>query len=850
MADQTKRPLAARIGRFAVVLLQLGVIGAAVHLYAIEESLGFVKLMPVVVGGFAVHAWLPDRVRLPFFTLLGAGAALYLLGPLPGALLVAAGLVLIGVCHLPLPFPARVGLVLLVAAGLAALRAGWITTPWSSTVLPILGAMFMFRLIVYLYDLRHEKVPVPPFARLAYFFMLPNVCFPLFPVVDFKLFLRTRYNEDEFAIYQKGLRWILIGVVHLLLYRAVYLYLVPAPSRIDDLYGVVELVLSAYLQYLRISGQFHVIVGVLCLFGFNLPATNRWFFFADSLTDMWRRINVYWRDFSQKIIYFPIFMRLRRFGTTGAMVAATVAVFVGSWLLHSYQWFWIRGDFPISTVDMAFWGVIAVLVVATSLVEARRNPVARKGQARRLLAAFTRAARTLGVFGLMCLLWSLWCSDSLGEWAFTLSRAGGSGPAQYGVVAGVIAGVLVVGTGAALAADAGILRAPRLGFRSGAAVVGGAAVALVALGLGARSLEERLPAASYLASLMETRLSARDAELRTLGYYEGLLAGDEAGEGPLPERVAPIAPPPEVQESTEEPPDWLGAGEAGITRPVQDYRIYELKRSLDTVFKRAGFTTNSWGMRDKHYTKQKPPGTVRVALLGASPEMGSGVADGENYESQLEVRLNAELAPRTGVRYEVLDFGVAGWGIAQQVAKCEADLFEFEPDMVLLAAHTGRDVNVSLRLFLNVLRRRLPMPEELADIVHSAGIHPRMRKTQVVKVLEPYYEEITRWGYRRIVEICRGRGVTPLWIYIPLPEDFQENQRRARVEEEELARWAGESELARISLAGVFEGVDPTSLTIAPWDNHPNQEGNRLIADRLFDELSRLPELTRGGTGQ
>jgi hypothetical protein len=849
METETKPSLPARIGRFAVVLVQLGAIGAAVHLFEIEESLGFVKLLPVITGGFAVHCWLPLKFRQPFFVLLGFGAALYILGPIEGALLCAAGLVLIGLCHLPIPFPARVVLVLLAAGALAALRAEWIATPWSSTVLPILGAMFMFRLMIYLYDLRHEKARVSPFARLAYFFMLPNVCFPLFPVVDYKMFQRTYFNEDDFAIYQKGLRWILVGAIHLLLYRAVYLYLIPAPSRIEDLYGVIEFAVSAYLQYLRISGQFHVIVGVLCLFGFNLPATNRWFFFAASLTDMWRRINVYWRDFSQKIIYFPIFMRLRKIGQTKAMVLATAAVFVCSWLLHSYQWFWIRGEFPIAAVDMVFWGVIAVAVIATSLVEARRKPASHRRARHPLLTAFGRAAGTLGVFCLMCVLWSLWCSDSPSDWVDTISRAGGGGAGQLAVVAGVLAGILVAGTLAALAAAKGLLRAPRFGFWSGAAVTGGVAVALVGCGLAAQRLERRHAAAEYLASLMEPRLNERDAELRTLGYYEGLLAGDDPGEASdsrPPARVAPIAPPPEVEQSTEAPPDWLGAGEAGITRRVPDYRVYELKKLYSTVFKRAEFSTNSWGMRDKFYPRKKPPKTYRIALLGASPEMGSGLADGENYESVLERLLNQKHSPRTGIDYEVLNFGVAGWGISQQVAKCEADLFDFEPDAVLLTAHTGRDVNVSLRLFLNILRRGLTLPDELAAILEQERIHKRMRKQRVVRVLLPRYEEITRFGYRKVVEHCRLRGVVPIWVYIPLPEDFHKDDQLHGAEEAELASWAREAGFEMVSLSGVYDGVDPTTLTLAPWDHHPNVEGSRLIGMRLYRELVKRPELITG----
>ena len=98
-----------------------------------------------------------------------------------GLTLIAIGLTLIGACHLPVPFRWRIAVLLALGAGLAALRAKWLPGLWSEAIWPILGSMFMFRLMVYLYDLRHDSSPGSPVRTLSYFFMLPNACFPLFP---------------------------------------------------------------------------------------------------------------------------------------------------------------------------------------------------------------------------------------------------------------------------------------------------------------------------------------------------------------------------------------------------------------------------------------------------------------------------------------------------------------------------------------------------------------------------------------------------------------------------------------------------------------------------------------------
>jgi len=207
--------------RFVLVTLQLAAIGAVARVFHIEEALGFVKLLPVIFGGFVIHTWLPRNLKIHFFLLLGMGAACYILGPVGGAILVGIGLALVGICHLPIPFATRVALVLAAAAALALLRAGRIEAEWAPKVLPILGAIFMFRLIIYLYDLRNMK-RAPSFGDfVTYFFLFPNYYFLLFPVVDFQTMRSSYYRRDIHLAAQRGIAWIVRGVIQLVIYRVI-----------------------------------------------------------------------------------------------------------------------------------------------------------------------------------------------------------------------------------------------------------------------------------------------------------------------------------------------------------------------------------------------------------------------------------------------------------------------------------------------------------------------------------------------------------------------------------------------------------------------------------------------------
>lgn len=70
-------------------------------------------------------------------------------------------------------------------------------------------------------------------------------------------------------------------------------------------------------------------------------------------------------------------------------------------------------------------------------------------------------------------------------------------------------------------------------------------------------------------------------------------------------------------------------------------------------------TINSKGLRDREVDYEKPPNTFRILIFGDSFAEGWGVELNDVVAKQLEVRLNAG---EKSVHYEVLNFGVAGYG--------------------------------------------------------------------------------------------------------------------------------------------------------------------------------------------
>src|SRR5271169_5682196 len=339
--------------RFIMLVIPLALLLLTFQVYRLEQP-AFFRLACVVFGGFAVSYWLPFRYKEPFLILLSLTGAYLLLGPVVASLLIGVGLLIFGIVRSGIEFRWRVvALVGILAACIYGRATGRFHLP--GDFWPVLGAMFMFRMIIYLYDIKHQPGSASLKDYLSYFFLLPNYYFMLFPVVDFQTFRRGYFQRDIHPVAQKGVWWIFRGTTHLLLYRLIYqLQGRFSPPHVAVATAVVVKIIGCYLLYLRVSGQFHIIVGMLCLFGYDLPETNHRYFLAHSINDMWRRMNIYWKEFMVKIVYFPAYFKLRRRGALQAELLSTLLVIVTTYFLHAYQFFLLRGKVRLSVNDAVF----------------------------------------------------------------------------------------------------------------------------------------------------------------------------------------------------------------------------------------------------------------------------------------------------------------------------------------------------------------------------------------------------------------------------------------------------------------------------------------------------------------
>lgn len=826
------------LAKFLPLVAQLILIVLIVQYFKIE-SRAFSRLFQMAAAGFVIQYFLPGRFRLAFFVCLSLGAIVMVMAPTAGGWemwldglgqagwLVGLGIGLIGVCHLPLRHETRVGILVAIAVALGLARAGFIPVPWSGAVWPILGAMFMFRLMIYLYDLKHNAAPTSFLTALAYFFMLPNVCFPLFPVIDYKTFARSRSGADRHQTYQVGIHWILRGITHLLLYRLVYHELTLSENRVATLGDVLQYVVTTFLLYLRISGQFHLIIGMMRLFGFELPETNHLYYLSSSFTDFWRRINIYWKDFMMKLFYYPVFFKLRKRGETQALVLSTVGVFVVTWFLHGYQSFWIHGSFMFSWNDALFWAILGSLVIVTSLREAKRGRKrtlgARTWTAREYAGL---VARTVGTFALLCFIWSLWTAGSIRSWLLLWQAAGFVTADDWWLVPVGLVALALFAAATILSArqDAARARGAVPTFARQTSLTTAWAIALVVLALpnvsgGLGSTGQRV-----LANLRSTELNKADVMRMDRGYYEKLLAVD---------RNSPL-----WNAYNQRPVDWIEFTDTGALRDAKGFAGIELTPNFELAAYGKVLRTNHHGLRNRPVELTKEPGTYRIAVLGSSYTMGFGVSDDETFVVETEGRLNA-LGAETGKRrFELINFGIYGYSPIQNLYVFETKVLEFRPDAVLYVSkiHDNERPARHLAQRLNA-NDAIPWPE-LAQMARDAGVEPGTDVEVGERRLLRLKSKLAEFAYRRIAERCRADGILPLWAFMPRTQVPDEN-------DEALAAIARQAGFEVMTLAGVYEGQALKSIIVAEWDGHPNAQGHRLLAERLTKELKTL-DASRG----
>jgi hypothetical protein len=100
---------------------------------------------------------------------------------------------------------------------------------------------------------------------------------------------------------------------------------------------------------------------------------------------------------------------------------------------------------------------------------------------------------------------------------------------------------------------------------------------------------------------------------------------------------------------------------------------------------------NSDGLRDREHPISHPANTLRIAILGDSYVEAMQVNQEETFWALMGKDL-AGCGQLAGRKVEVINFGVSGFGTSQELLMLEHRVWQYSPDVVLLAFTIANDV--------------------------------------------------------------------------------------------------------------------------------------------------------------
>jgi hypothetical protein len=817
--SQVENALVKNHKEFIFLVLQLALLCIFAAIYKIQDKQGLPVLLYVTFPAFLLNAFLPIKWRPILLTTIFWIVCLWSLGWVTGGFILFVSFALFICAELPVKLIFRIALIALIAIGMIVLRNQWFFAPRAIIAVPYIASLCMFRMVSYLFHKNQNIKDVPLFRRLNYFFLLPNLVFLLFPIIDYKSYVETYYARPAIEIYRKGIFRITMGIVLLMIHRVVYYYWTIPPADVKNLTTLISYNFICYFLIIQIVGMFQICVGWITLFGHDLSAIFENFFFAKGFSELWRKINHYWRDFIVKTFYYPLFFRLRKIGIYKSMVITGLVTFFFSWMMHSLQLYWVTGAFSFSPNDGIYWMAMGFFITADGIYQ--YHNIKKKNKPKRSVKAsiLFNGLRITGIFLFASFLWTLWNSDNMSSWLFLMEQGANGGAGEILSALGILAIIaLIAGTYLHFFKNTSHAiqeRNEKVVFPIFANVL---FVALILFQFAAKRLPVHSLVSIIADDIHQGKVNDIDRENVDLGYYDQIAeVGGISRTGTQFLLLGDI--------------EWGRA--SGATHRTGDALLREFVPNAKAQHHGYHLFINHMGLRDQEYADLKPAKTLRLAFCGGSYVLGPGLEKEATFEALVEKRLNDSLQKAGAGNLEILNYANGGYLLPQAVALCREKIFRYSPDYVFYFAHPGElaytPKNISRLVSFGI---NLSEFSGFQSVIDRTGIKQSAPRLEMITKMEPYEEEMMRWGYNEMNTQCKAHNARLVWVFLPTTTDGD-----TRAEFLKLSKIAMEYNFIVLDLSGVYASQKASLIQNSEADSHPNVLGHQLIAARLEKEI-------------
>lgn len=256
------------------------------------------------------------------------------------------------------------------------------------------------------------------------------------------------------------------------------------------------------------------------------------------------------------------------------------------------------------------------------------------------------------------------------------------------------------------------------------------------------------------------------------------------------------------------------------------------------------FQTNSKGLRDREFSYDRRPGTLRILMLGDSLTVGWGVPVEQTFSKKIEKLFTAD-----GVDAEVINTGVGNYNTIQEVEYFLTEGFKYRPDIVVLNFF----VNDAEPIFKH------EPPSLLAPVCYACifilgRVDTLARKFLNKKDWAEYYlslfegENAKGWlnakeSIGKLAAYCRSHGIA--LVIANLPELHEVRHYRFEQISNLVRDTANQYSAHYIDILPYLQKEESAALWVTPGDPHPNAHANDLIAQGLYPTLRSLAAKTR-----
>lgn len=193
-------------------------------------------------------------------------------------------------------------------------------------------------------------------------------------------------------------------------------------------------------------------------------------------------------------------------------------------------------------------------------------------------------------------------------------------------------------------------------------------------------------------------------------------------------------------------------------------RGYALRPNMEGWYRKEGAAyihINGDGLRDREHAKAKSPDTIRIAVIGDSYPEALPVAIEETFWSLMAHQLES-CGSFGGKKIEVINFGVSGYGTAQELITLRERVLQYSPDIVMLTVTTNNDISDNLR--------QLKKTDQIPYFVDREGkltLDDSFREVRSFRWRQSVLSRLGRWirDHSRVIQaINEGHHGFKIWL--------------------------------------------------------------------------------------